>query len=1100
MGRNSVLSIVLALGGTSGVSAQLVDATLGPADRFQGTISDAGDIDVVELPALDGESLRLSVKAGKGSGLRPRVELFAPGSGKPFASSDAKKKKAALKKTALDETGTWEVHVSGLDDSTGSYELRLRVVAGKTLKKPTVTPGVPVVFFARDGAQLSARIRPAKGSDALPAVPQLDGPVDPVDLDPFAKTAKSGKSVAVKKAVLPDFGSYTFTPLAVDPGVAELLVKLRIRPPKPTKTIVVEGSGGAPWAIAFDPSVASMPATDETDFPFFGIVVPLKNAVALPTSMDWSVVVDEAQTASGTVDVEPDGTWSTNVPLSAGDNTLLVDAGNDTSRSLDVTYNPGYAFGGSLELSPDVVEGPLSETVTARILITDEDTDPASVSLVRDEDPEQPPQFVAQLYDDGTHGDEQADDGIYTGTFVPAADEGNHHYRVMLGTVFAVSATSEAARLLVLPMIDLGVIAARQDAQGVMGDQLEAAQSAGTFDETLDTLLAQLEADPDVADAGKGTSGHGLWVLYADGMPSIVHVPGPGTKSGAPVGLAAVANAGAAVGGPRAAPAAGPGAGAGNPPGVPPRGGGRRAEPGPRRVMASQLAESSSYAGAPRPRASWSRAPTPSFGASVDGPGTGSGGGTPGPLALSADNAVGTEEALLLAPYVWQFAGNEELDDVIELLTNDVGFTVTYKPSPAAGQGQISNFTDWSDYGVIGVSTHGDTYFVESVFADGEEHLNEVFGGSGGVVLLDTGEETDDMQPWLDDLFAGRLVTNDDKVYVTPAFLAAHAGALPNSLVYLSSCRSTYNASMVSTLLELGAGSVLGYSEYVCASFSNTTGIAFFESLVEDDEATVQSAYQPEVDPQGCGSQSGSPPAVFQGFGNQKLSLFRGEDVLIDPSFELPLASSPWGFDGAPNAPCPQPINSCSIAGLTGAWGEFLPTDGAQMAFIQHSFPGPPSEFEGFLWRESSAYLFAEEIELPATVDRLSFDWNYIWYCEPPPFNVDETPHGFSFDRVLEPVLWMNGNGPSYTTEAVGNQTPCDFKSSIVVSDGEESVHATGWHTTTLNWGLLEDLDEYDEAWVLGLLDFSIESKIYMEGDTVVPVDCVVLIDNFRFQ
>jgi hypothetical protein len=1096
MSRNCVLSIVLVLGVTSGASAQLVDATLAPGHRFQGTISDAGDVDVVELPALDGESLKLSVKAGKGSGLRPRIELYAPGSDTPFASSDAKKKKAALKKTPLDETGTWEIHVSGLEESTGSYELRFSVVAGKTLKKPEVTPGAPVEFLARGGAQLSGRVRPAKGSAALPAVPQLDGPQGDVALAPFAKTAKSGKSVSVKKAVLNDFGSYTFTPLALDPGAADLLVKLKIRPPKPIKTIVVEGPdivGPVPFAIAFDPSVASTPATDEADFVCFGIIVPLDDAVALPESMDWTVTAGETEVDSGTAEVAPDGTWVAYVPLTPGDNTVTVDAGDGATRSLDVTYNPGYAFGGSLQLTPDVVEGPLAETVTARILITDGATDPASVSLVRDGDPGQPPEFLTQLFDDGSHGDEQAADGIYTGTFVPEPDEGIHHYRVMLGTVFAVSATSEAATLRVMPLIDLVEIAARQEALGVMGDELDAARGAGTLDETLDTLLAQLDANPDVAAAGKGSSGNGLWILYGDGMPAIVHSPEAGTKAGAPRRAAAVAPAAAGAAGPAALPGAMAGA-----PLAPPA-------PLPSPAMAK------AYNGIPRPRASWSRSPAEALDVDVSHSGTRPGGNTGTTAGLSSANSVGTDKALLLAPYIWQFGVDEELDDVAEPLANDAGFTVNYLSSVVEGGGLVSRFTNWSEYGVIGVSTHGDSYFGELILDEGSQELINHWGVTDGVVVLDTGEDEANLTPWIDDLFAGRVVASGDTMFVSPTFIASYAGTLPNSLVYLSSCRSTYNASMVSTLLELGAGAVLGYSEYVCASFSNTVGLDFFESLVESEQANVGSAYTPQTDPQGCGSAVGDAPAVFQGFGNQKLSLFPGAPVLTDPSFEGgPITSVFSSFDGescgnwnpftetwGPGGPALAPVLDEWTARVSGQedlsqqwnisfvenYAGFEPTDGTAMAKIEIiDLPGVSSAPGVELQQCFGPY------NAPST---FSFDWNVLWHCD---LGLD--PELYAQFRL---DLWLylhhfTGNGNIQTFDApvriyyenndLDPQTLCATTAVTEVSPG---VYSTGWRS-------------HGVALPAGVEKVSIHMLHNSHGTVAPSFTAVVLLDNVRIR
>lgn len=98
------------------------------------------------------------------------------------------------------------------------------------------------------------------------------------------------------------------------------------------------------------------------------------------------------------------------------------------------------------------------------------------------------------------------------------------------------------------------------------------------------------------------------------------------------------------------------------------------------------------------------------------------------------------------------------------------------------------------------------------------------------------------------DLKTGRLLITGNadepgsKFAFTRVFVQEYCKNMPNTIVYLSACRSAYNKSMSNAFLAGGASVVYGYSNYVHVTFATEQGTGLFNRLLGGD--TTETAYR----------------------------------------------------------------------------------------------------------------------------------------------------------------------------------------------------------------------------------------------------------------
>ncbi|MFW6155034.1 MAG: hypothetical protein ACOC95_07460, partial [Planctomycetota bacterium] len=206
-------------------------------------------------------------------------------------------------------------------------------------------------------------------------------------------------------------------------------------------------------------------------------------------------------------------------------------------------------------------------------------------------------------------------------------------------------------------------------------------------------------------------------------------------------------------------------------------------------------------------------------------------------------------EAIVLAPFAWDFEPADESDEIATILEN-AGVDVTIKHNMPQGAATISvdDFKNLGRYEAVVVSTHGTT--------------------TGHNVLVNTGDRTSLIEyvTRAPDLITGRLAVVGDYFYITPKFIRHYTGAMNDSIIYMSSCSSTANNTLASAFLSQGAGAYIGYSDTVNTGFANTRGLRSFNHLVEGN--TVGTIAGINVD-----TETDATPAKFMFFGDADATL-----------------------------------------------------------------------------------------------------------------------------------------------------------------------------------------------------------------------------------
>lgn len=377
-----------------------------------------------------------------------------------------------------------------------------------------------------------------------------------------------------------------------------------------------------------------------------------------------------------------------------------------------------------------------------------------------------------------------------------------------------------------------------------------------------DEVLAQIQQDPNVLQAGISENGYGIWMLYTSGVLGALDLSPSGTKGG---GIGIFASA-----------------------------------------------------------ASWSGIQTQ--------------------MASNTEEKIKNRKAIVLAPFNWDFGSDDDAPAIYQVLKNSVcpTFDITYLLNNAVTVDVIKTLYQ---YGTVVISSHGDTYY-KGLLSLWQEKWGWNFWF--GQVTFWTGQKVtlSNKAAYEKDLKKGRLAIGSGDYYVIlPSFIRSYATTkYPENLIYLSSCRSTYNNSMANAFLDSGAKTYLGYSEYVDASFAKTAGTDFFQRFIIDPSITnVGQAFIPGQ------NDGGSPPAYFE---------LRGSTTLEKPTADL----ENGGFE----------------EGNLGAWkgsgdgrvvvqlGQFSPTERSYMGLISTGL--------GYTVASGS---IEQKVCLPSDAQRLEFYWSF---------------------------------------------------------------------------------------------------------------------------
>jgi len=410
-----------------------------------------------------------------------------------------------------------------------------------------------------------------------------------------------------------------------------------------------------------------------------------------------------------------------------------------------------------------------------------------------------------------------------------------------------------------------------------------------------------------------------------------------------------------------------------------------------------------------------------------------------------------SNRALVIAPYFTFFegGGGDESNDIAQALQN-AGFTVTFHADAAV---TLADFKDWSPYGVVAWSSHGDNFYNglwnlwQNQFGESIPWLGEIF--SVPVVLTGITVNDANRAQFESDLVSQRavLVPMDNQgnaiLAITPAFFQTYAGKLPDALVYASSCRSAYNSALGNALLSAGAKTYLGYTDYVSPTFANATGIATFNQLLQG-KTTGEVVQVNTTDPYD------SHHAKYVRYGATNLTLAGG---LKNGTFETGTLAG-WTTEGD--------------ARIIATLGPLQPPQGLYMSIISTGL-GSVSDSQSRIYQ---AFL------VPPTANRLKFRYNVI--SEEPLEFV-----GSVYDDKVDARLTVDNATQTLMSESI-NTSQWSSISGINFAGGDSTVFQTGWKDIDV------DVTAYRGKMV------TIEFRCYDVGDSIY--DTAVVVDNVRIE
>jgi hypothetical protein len=299
------------------------------------------------------------------------------------------------------------------------------------------------------------------------------------------------------------------------------------------------------------------------------------------------------------------------------------------------------------------------------------------------------------------------------------------------------------------------------------------------------------------------------------------------------------------------------------------------------------------------------------------------------------------------------------------------------------------------------------------------------------------------------DLMSRRLAVGyDGRLIVLPNYISHYNGTFPNSVVYISACRSSYNNSLAASFLGSGAKAYFGYDDYVLASYALDAGTALFDEFVLQGE-TISDSFDNAVSTAGSSDGQG---ADFMWAGYQQLKM--GGQRFVNVSFESSLLNG-WANNGD--------------ARVISSLGSIAPSDGDYMAIISTGL-GSVSD---------SSSTLSQNICYGGSGGTLMFDYHLI--SEEPMEYIDS-----AYDDKLTVTITIDGATETILTAGVNNSS-WKALSGVDFAGGDSTVYNTGWLTGQ------RSLDGVDSQSTIQL-NFAVSDV----GDSAY--DTAALIDNIRIE
>lgn len=406
---------------------------------------------------------------------------------------------------------------------------------------------------------------------------------------------------------------------------------------------------------------------------------------------------------------------------------------------------------------------------------------------------------------------------------------------------------------------------------------------------------------------------------------------------------------------------------------------------------------------------------------------------------------VDSNKALVLSPFNFQFGANDEYDLKDKLIA--ANFDVYGAVNAVDGDQNvlIDYFKNLDTYGVVIVSSHGDSYY-NGLLTLWEARFGEkipFWASPFAQVIINTGVNITvaNKATYEADLKAQRIALNafGTRYVILPSFIRTYSGNFPKSFVYITACRSSFNSTMADAFTSKGAKAYFGYSDYVGSDFARMHGTTMLDELIQGMETgQVMGVGDIETD---------ADPARFDRFGDDHLVIVGG---LRNGTFEIGSLAG-WTTVG----------DARVITGL----GPLSPPEGSRMVIVSTGL-GSDSDSDSSI---------SQKFVVPVTATALKFRYDVI--SEEPLEFV-----GSQFDDQFEVTLGPAGTPTTVVTETVNSSAWFPI-GGINFAGGDDTVFHTGWKNVTV------DLTPYRGMVV------TLNVHTFDRGDSIY--DTAAVCDNF---
>lgn len=562
-----------------------------------------------------------------------------------------------------------------------------------------------------------------------------------------------------------------------------------------------------------------------------------------------------------TLGISDSDTWQADFALAKGDNEIVITAvsADDTTVTLStiVTYYPQVDFTTPLQFDTDILYVGANPSTITTTIGTGNSNSPV-VKLLDESGNE-----VAELFDDGSLPDEIQGDGIFTAQFSGAASAvGAICYRILVADSTSATYTSEKQCIWgAEPYTPEQVALSVQIADAVKASTDSSISDGKSVQDAVQAALNTIQANTNIGEAGVSPDG-GIWWVDENGILGVHHVIIEGSKSGSSRGVVATAPT-------------------------------RKADFTPRYYVANKFNKAEKHL-----KLLYDKK-------------------RPLNAADTEENRIESSRAVIISPYInnpsWfpnsfkpghNFGGTDDYFSVWQTIKNGnsckLSADIEYINNGSVGI-TLDSFKDFSLFGYIHLSTHGDNYFQglkgswqdawgDSKFLDGSLSLVAIYTG----LTLPKNDGKYDITGYESDLQMKRLAIGPGgSLVVLPLFFKHYLTSVPNSLVALSACRSMYNNSLANVFLAKGAGAVMGYDNYVLSTYAQKTTNTILKEMMNND-STFGAAVTRAKNKHGANDGS-SPPAFLLTAGEDDLKLPDGAFNNLD--FEEGVLGV-WSKDG----------------------------------------------------------------------------------------------------------------------------------------------------------------------------------------------------------